>query len=178
MVFPLTRIWLWASDSSLAQFCVWLCVLLASIEQHLFPGRFRTSPCGSVPQSRRSGPQHELTDAQTSWDQPSRRHRLPGKKRKRERKEGKMENQSQVKDESDWGRCCEALVTMVIHLKAIFFSRWVSIFSVERPSVWECSSTGEARRGEEQGGGRRWEASWDCGVVRSKDSWEGKMMKK
>ena len=63
-----------------------------------------------------------------------------------------------------------------IHLKAIFLSRWASIFSVEGPSVWGWSSTGEERRGEEQGGGRRWEASWDCGVARSKDSW--RMIKK
>lgn len=65
------------------QVTVWLCVPLASVEQHLCPGCFWTSPGGSVPQSRRSSPQHQLADAQTSWDQPSRRKRLPGKQKER-----------------------------------------------------------------------------------------------
>lgn len=44
------------------------------------------------------------------------------------------------------------------HLKAIFFSRWLFIFSAA-PSVWGCSSTGEERSGEEHDGGMRWESS-------------------
>lgn len=86
-------------------------------------------------------------------------------------REGGRNERANAASSSRWRR----LWFTVVHLKAIFFSRWASIFSVDGPSVWGCSSTGEETRGVEQEGERRWEASWDCGVTRSKDSWEAKM---
>lgn len=123
-------------------FC--LSAVLADLEQHLGHGRLRTGSGGGVLQPRRSALQHQLSHPQTSRGQPPRRQRLPGKRG--------MEGVSGA------GEPTERKTSPVPHLKAIFFSRWVFIFSAA-PSGWGCSSTGEERRGEEHDGGRRWESS-------------------
>lgn len=123
-------------------FC--LSVVLADIEQHLGHGRLRTGSGGRVLQPRRAALQRQLSHPQTSRGQPPRRQRLPGKNRK----EGV----------SGAGEPTERKTTPVPHLKAIFFSRWVFIFSAA-PSAWGCSSTGEERRGEGHDGGRRRDSS-------------------
>lgn len=185
MVFPLTRLWLWSSSSALAWYRSHRLTLsplsfhwAASLSPVLLdkPGWKRprverdqsAAPASLRPGLLRPAPQ----ETETSW----RRGREEGKNKSKRRGGGgwRERKTNQVKSTPDCWPSCLTAITMVIHLKAIFFSRWASIFSVEWPSVWGWSSTGDERRGEEQEGGRRWEASWDCGVARSKDSWEEK----
>lgn len=159
VVFPWTRIWLWASDSALAwcRSVPWLCVPLASIEQHLSHCWIRTSPVGGVPQPRRSSPQHQLAHAQSSWDQPSRRQRLPEKQQ--DWKEGRKEWKS------DYGHLIRSKVTQIEGDPA---KHWLPFYSPEghlfkQVSIylfWRrtlCLGVVLHRRGEKGRGAGRWE---------------------